>query len=57
MKWRQAREDECEKATIGFGFAPNWLRMKAIANRSEDKPKQKAELLSTFNLSIEMPVG
>ena len=50
---RQARENACERITIGLGFASHWLRKwREILNQSRSvvKRKQSArELMSTFN--------
>ena len=42
---RQARKNECERGTIGFGFASHWLRKwhefcEPITERSKAKLKQ-----------------
>ena len=50
----QARENVCERGTIGFGFASHWLRKwrelwYPITERSKAKSKANAKLLSTLN--------
>ena len=42
----EARENVCERVTIGFGFSSDWLRkwrefFKPITERNNAKPKQK----------------
>ena len=53
--WRQAREETCERGTIGFGFTSYWLKKwrefyQPITARSNAKPKQKCNY---FRHSIE----
>ena len=51
---RQARENTCERGTIGLGFTSHWLRKgrefyQPITARSNAKTKAKTQLRSTLN--------
>ena len=51
-----ARENECARVTIGFGFTSDWLRkwrefFKPITERSNAKPKQTR---ITFNTQVKI---
>ena len=56
---RQARENACERGTIGFGFDSHWLKKwrefcEPITERSKAKPKQipKTAVLYSNQVSI-----
>ena len=46
---RQARENACERVTIGFGFASQWLRKRCESQSVIKQNQGKSELLSILN--------
>ena len=58
---RQARENACDQATIGFDFASDWLRkwrefFKPITERSKAKPKQFSDYFRHLKLKLALKV-